>query len=119
MVYLSIFTGIILLLLGFSTWFLTGTDSPTALIPVAFGLLYITAGFIGRMDRYKKTAAYGTILLSVLGVAGTSRAIPLLTDLLNGEAIESPIAVFSQLSMMVLCGVFLILSMRALKGLRE
>ncbi|MFN1835995.1 hypothetical protein AB2B38_012090 [Balneola sp. MJW-20] len=113
MIYISLFTGVILILLGLSTFFMTGSDSPTALIPVFFGVFYCIAGLISKRERFKKIAMYGTIFLSFLGVTGTMRSIPVFIDFLKGSAPESPLAIFSQLTMLVLCGIFLLLSVRA------
>lgn len=113
MSYISIFTGVILVLLGLSTFFFTGSDSPTALIPLFFGLIYILAGLMGRKERFKKVSMYGTVFLSFLGVTGTMRVIPVFINWLKGNAPEGPVAIFAQLTMFVLCGIFLILSVRA------
>ena len=113
MSYISVFTGVILTILGLSTFFFTGSDSPTALIPFFFGVFYILAGYLGQRERFKKIAMYGTVFLSFLGVAGTMRVIPVFINWLKGNAPEGPVAIFAQLTMLVLCGIFLILSVRA------
>jgi hypothetical protein len=115
----SIWTGIILTVLGVGSYLMTGAASPTALIPAAFGTLFIILGFIARKDTLRKHAMHGAAVLSLLGIAGTAGGVLSTLTLLGGGTVERPEAAIAKAAMAVICIVFLILAIRSFINARR
>jgi hypothetical protein len=115
----SIWTGIILAALGIGSYFMTGAASPTALIPAAFGVLFIALGFIARKDALRKHAMHGAAILSLLGIAGSAGGILSTLTLLGGGTVERPEAAIAKAVMAVICIVFLVLAIRSFINARR
>jgi hypothetical protein len=66
----SLFFGILLIGLGGSFYFMTGSKSYTALIPSAFGILVFGCGLLAIKASLRKKAAHFGAVIGLLGVAG-------------------------------------------------
>jgi hypothetical protein len=115
----SIWTGIILAVLGVAGYLLTGATSPTALIPAAFGIIFIILGFIARKDTLRRHAMHGAAVLSLLGIAGTASGVISAITLLGGGTVERPEAAVAKAAMAVICLVFLALAIRSFINARR
>jgi hypothetical protein len=115
----SIGTGILLTVLGVAGYLLTGATSPTALIPVAFGVLFIILGFIARKDSLRRHAMHGAAVVSLLGIAGTVGGVISTITLLGGGTVERPEAAIAKTVMAVICIVFLTLAVRSFINARR
>jgi len=88
-------------------FFLTGATHYTALIPAAFGLLFILTGWLALKPQYLKHAMHAAATLALLGVGGCIRGVMQLPALWSGEPVARPAAVVSQSVMAVICLVFM------------
>ena len=64
----TIVLGIILIILGLVSFFGTGMQSVTALIPAFFGLLILALGFLARKESARKMAINIAMGLGLLGL---------------------------------------------------
>ena len=74
--------GVVLVLIGIVTYFATGTESITALIPAFIGLLVLLAGFLITRPGTYSVGLYLAIALALLMVYGTFRGV---AGLLEGD----------------------------------
>ena len=80
---LTLSLGILLIILGAASYLGTGQESPTALIPSFFGILFLLFGWLGKKESLHKHmmhAAAGLALLAVLApptalVCGGARVV--------------------------------------------
>jgi len=105
-------TAVVLIVLGLGAYVGTGGVSVTALIPAFFGIAFAGLGALGRKDRFRVPAAYGGIVLSVIGLLGSVSGIPKVIAYLAGGEVARPAASIAQ-SIMAL--VLLVLVVRLLK----
>ena len=90
------------IVLGFGGWSATGMESPTALIPAAFGLAFAALGVAGRKESIRKHVMHVAAMMALLGFLGTAGGLLQLPAALSGEA-ERPEAVIAKAIMAVLC----------------
>lgn len=110
----TIVFGLLLTLLGFSGYFLTGTSSFTALIPAAFGLLLMALGFLARNEASRKHAMHAAAAVALVGFFGA--LMPLLR---TPAGVRPALAVYSQLAMVVLTGLFVVLCVKSFVDARR
>jgi hypothetical protein len=104
----TILFGLLLTLLGLAGYFLTATSSFTALIPALFGLPLMVLGVIARSEHARKHAMHVAALIGTLGFVGA--LVPLLR---TPEGVRSGVALASQLTMVVLSGIFVALCVKS------
>lgn len=104
----TILFGAALTLLGLAGYFLTGTSSLTALIPAFFGLLLVVLGFLARGESMRKHAMHAAAAVALVGFAGA--LVPLLR---TPAETRSAVALYSQLAMVVLTGIFVALCVKS------
>jgi hypothetical protein len=109
--------GIVLIILGVGGYFGTGQTSVTALIPAFFGLAFLILGWLARKDQLRKHAMHLAAVLGVLGVIGG--ALRPVRKLVAGESVEMTAPVLLQLTMIVLCAVFVGLCVRSFMAARR
>jgi hypothetical protein len=109
----TIVVGSLLIALGIVGYVMTGMESPTALIPVFFGAILEACGLIALRTPFRKHAMHAAVLLGVLGIAGTARALPKLGPLLSGAQVERPAAVAAQGVMALILIVYVVLAVRS------
>ena len=110
--------GVVLILLGLYGYF--GVDeisrSKTALIPAIAGALLTVCGLIALNPAMRKHAMHGAAVVGLLGfLAPLGRMIP---QTIKGNP-PSGLAGFSQVTMSVLCLIFLILCVRSFIAARK
>jgi hypothetical protein len=112
----SVVVGILLTGIGLWGYFGTGTSSPTALIPAAFGVPLVLLGFLAYKDRLRMHAMHGAVLIGLIGFIGCAvMAVPSLPALVrdgkvikvkDGNERDATTAVEVQTVTGVICGVF-------------
>ncbi len=105
--------GVILIVLGVGGYFGTGQASLTALIPAAFGLLFLVLGALARRPHLRKHVMHAAAGLALLGVIGAFSGLIAVVRLLGGADLERPVASYAQTAMVLLCLVFLVLCVRS------
>ena len=83
------------LVLGIGGFVLTGSTHKTALIPCFFGVLFLIFGLLARKDNLRKHAMHAAVLVALLALLGTAKALAYLPDLFRGSS-EKPAAVITQ-----------------------
>jgi len=83
------------ILLGVGGFVMTGSAHKTALIPCAFGILFVLFGLLAFKENMRKHAMHGAVLIALLAFLGTAKALPHLADLFRGSA-EKPAAIITQ-----------------------
>ena len=115
----AIWFGLALILLGVGGWAATGAESPTALIPAAFGLILAVVGFLARDHARRKLMMHIAVVVGLLGFLGSVRGLAKIGAVIAGDAVERPAAVVSQSIMAVLCLVFTFLCVRSFINARR
>ena len=116
----TIMFGVLMILLGVGGYFLTGRQSPTALIPAGVGLIWVMLGAAARNDRFRKHAMHAAAALSLIGFLAMVRAmVTLIRWQTGGQEPERPAAVVSQSILGLLLLVFLILCVRSFIAARR
>ena len=95
--------GAVLVALGLVAYVLTDFSSVTALIPSFFGLAFLALGLVGRDAARERLAVYGLAVLSLVGIAGSTRGLTDLLALATGGSVELPVAAVSQGVMTLVC----------------
>lgn len=112
--------GAILFLLGIVSYFITGMESVTALIPSFFGIAFWGLGLLGaKSEPMRKHAMHGALLLAVLGLAGSYGGLVQVFGALGGESIIRPAAAYAQSIMAILCIYFLVKGVRSFIAARQ
>ena len=106
--------GLILIVLGLASYFLTGRASITALIPAFFGAVFVILALVARNEAARKHAMHAAVALGLLGFLGTLRVVPLV---MRGELLRP--AVLAQLAMMILMAIYVALGVRSFKAARR
>ena len=107
----------IFVLLGIGSYFLTGMQSMTALIPAIFGLLLAAAGAVSLKNL--KHGGHFAALVGLLGFLGTARSFGKVPALLSGEPVERAAAVGVQAVFAVLCVIFVGLCVKSFRDTRK
>jgi steroid 5-alpha reductase family enzyme len=83
------------ILLGLGGFILTGSTHQTALIPCAFGVLFVLFGLLALKEKLRKHVMHAAVLIALLAFLGTARALSHLPELFNGTA-EKPASIITQ-----------------------
>jgi len=100
------------ILLGLGGFVLTGSIHKTALIPCAFGILFILFGLLAFKEKLRKHAMHAAVLVALLAFLGTAKALAHLPDLVQGTA-EKPAAIITQSLNAGLSLLYIILAVRS------
>lgn len=110
---------ILLVLLGVISYFGTGGESITALIPAFFGVVFLLLAQIMRDESKAKHAGHAAAVLALLGLVGSARGVPGFLTLAQGGEVERPAAAVAQFLMTLGCLVFLILGIKSFRDARK
>ncbi|MEX2346105.1 MAG: hypothetical protein WD604_10850 [Balneolaceae bacterium] len=111
---LSINVGIILILLGILSYWLTGAASATALIPAFFGVVFAGLGFWAKkQESMRKHAMHAALLLAILGLGGSFGGLLDMIGAIDGAMPERPEAAIAQSLMALICIFFIIAGVRS------
>ena len=83
------------ILLGLGGFILTGSTHKTALIPCAFGILFVLFGLLAFKEKLRKHVMHAAVLIALLAFLGTARALSHLPEIFNGTA-EKPASIITQ-----------------------
>jgi hypothetical protein len=104
---------IALIVLGLLGYFGTGTSSPTALIPAAFGLVLLLLGVMARNPARRKLAMHIAVVVGLLGFLGSFRGLLSLPAVISGEPVARQEAVLAQSAMAILMGIYVALCIKS------
>ncbi len=114
----AIICGFLLMLLGFSGYAIGSADghaSPTALIPVVFGLILAVLGFVAKSkEGLRKHLMHAGVIVGLLGFLMTAGRL-----LMNFDKLAFNPATIAQVSMSVICLVFVILCVKSFVDARR
>ncbi len=100
------------ILLGLGGFVLTGSTHKTALIPCAFGVLFVLFGLLAFKEKLRKHVMHAAVLIALLAFFGTARALTHLPELFNGTA-EKPASIITQSLNAGLSILYIILGVRS------
>jgi len=111
----TILYGILLLALGVGGYLVSAMESYTALIPAVFGVIFLILGLVAaKKESWRKHLMHVAVVLAVLAVFGTFKALGQVPILLSGgELSRPPLAVISQSVTAVLSVLFIGLCVRS------
>ena len=104
--------GIVLILLGLASYFLTGRTSATALIPAFFGAAFVILALLARSDNARKHAMHAAVVVALLGFLGSIRGLLQIGAVFDGTAAR-PAAVVSQSIMAVLTLGYIVMAVQS------
>lgn len=116
---LTLSLGILLTILGLSSYFGTGQESVTALIPSFFGIVFVILGIVARNEKFRKHAMHGAAGLALLGALGSARGIPGIIEIMQGAEVARPLAVYAQTAMFLMCLVFIFKAVQSFREARK
>ncbi|HVR95843.1 MAG TPA: hypothetical protein VMW27_04465 [Thermoanaerobaculia bacterium] len=119
MARLTIIYGLLLIVLGVGSYFVTGQASKTALIPALFGVPILLCGVVALRDHLRRHAMHGAAALALLGFLGSAPGLLKAFTLLGGGEVARPAAVTAQATMALLSLVFLVLCIRSFINARR
>jgi predicted MFS family arabinose efflux permease len=107
--------GLLLIVLGLASYFLTGRTSITALIPAFFGAVFVILALVARNEHARKHAMHAAVALGLLGaLASLGRAVP---AVVAGELARP--AVLAQLVMGGVLAVYVALGVKSFRDARR
>ena len=106
------------ILLGVGGFVLTGSVHKTALIPCAFGVLFVLFGLLAFKENLRKHVMHAAVLIALLAFLGTARSLSHLPELFNGTA-EKPAAIITQSLNAGLSLLYIILAVRSFIQVRR
>ncbi len=69
--------GILLMILGLASYWLTGRTSVTALIPAFFGIVFVALAYVSRSEATRRHAMHAAVVVALIGFFGVlGRALP-------------------------------------------
>jgi hypothetical protein len=69
--------GIVLMIIGIGSYWLTGRTSVTALIPAFFGVVFVGLAYLARNESARRHAMHAAVALGLVGALATiGRAVP-------------------------------------------
>lgn len=119
MTNLTLVFGILFIILGLVSYFGTGMQSITALIPAFFGLILSVLGYISRKESARKTAIHIAMGVGLLGLIGSFSGLIKIFALLGGAEVTRPYAVIAQAVMAIICLIYLILGIKTFVAARK
>jgi hypothetical protein len=122
MAKLTIFFGVVLIVLGVAVYVATGSQAPTALIPAYFGALLAVLGLLANTPDSRRRMLFMHIAVTV-GLIGFIfpgwRAAGDLIGKAQGHAILRPVAMQEELAMAGTCLIFVLLCVRSFIAARR
>ena len=112
----ALVTGALLVLTGIGGY--AAFQSPTALIPVVFGVLLAACGLVARKEHLRRHAMHAAAAVALLGFLPSVPGLFGIPDLLAGEAAR-PAAVVLRSVMAILCLGFLVVAVRSFVAARR
>ncbi len=111
--------GVALIVVGVVSFFATGSEAVTALIPAALGLIILALGVAAGREPLHRHAIHAALAVALLGVLGTLMNVVELPALLAGDEVERPGAVVASTITFLLCAVYVALGVRSFRAARR
>jgi len=109
----TIYTGIILIILGIVAYFASHAQSITALIPAFFGVPIFILGLIARKESIRKHVIHGALVVALVGLVGSVNGIPQFVSMLLGNDVLRPAAVIVKAIMALILIVYIIMGINS------
>jgi hypothetical protein len=107
--------GLVLMVLGIASYWLTGRTSVTALIPAFFGVAFVVLAYIARAEAARRHAMHVAVAIGLLGLLGVlMRVVPAIA---SGQ-IARP-AVIAQLLTAAILGYYVYLGVQSFIAARR
>jgi hypothetical protein len=121
MAKLTIFFGVLLILLGGVSYVLTGQKFPTSLIPVAFGILLVIFGGLAHTPDSRRRMLFMHIAVTVglLGFLATAPSFFSLFQLIKGKLLPYHAAIEEKAAMSGLMLIYVLLCVRSFIAARR
>ncbi len=116
---LTLSLGILLTLLGIASYFGTGQESITALIPTFFGMVFIILALFAGAESLRKHMMHAAAGLALVAAFGSARGIPGFIDIISGETVARPLAVYAQVAMFLMCTVYIVKAVQSFRAARK
>lgn len=116
---LTLSLGILLIILGLASYFGTGRESITAMIPAFFGLVFVGLAMLSAVESIKKHVMHAAVGFALLGLIGSARGIPGLIDIIGGEIVERPVAIYAQVAMLLMCLAYIVSAVKSFREARK
>ena len=111
--------GAALIVVGLVAFLATGSDSPTALIPAALGVLLLVLGLLAGRENLHRHAIHTALVVALLGALGTLMNLTELPAVLTGGDVERPTAVIASTITFVLCVGYIVVGVRSFIAARR
>lgn len=99
----TIVYGVLLIVLGLYGFFASGMESLTALIPSGFGFVFALLGAISAANhKIRKHIMHVAVVIALVAAGATGKAVPTAYAAMGGQAVDRPLAVYSQA---IMCGL--------------
>lgn len=108
--------GLVLALLGITSYIGSGSKSPTALIPVAFGFALVVLGRLAEAPSRRKLMMHIAVTVGLLGFLAAGARIVMV---IARGGFEWRPATISQLLMAIICAVFVGLCVKSFVAARQ
>lgn len=111
--------GLALIAVGVVSYVVTGSDSITALIPAALGVIILALGVAAARDSLHRHAIHAALAVALVGALGTVMNLVHLPALLAGGEVERPAAVVAAFITFGLCAGYVALGIRSFRAARR
>lgn len=112
--------GILLILLGVISYFITAMVSITALIPAFFGIVFLVLGWLAaRKEDWRKHIMHGAAVLSVLGIIGSIGGLFNLIGALFGGGFDQSSGSIARAIMAILLIIYLVMAVKSFIDARK
>ena len=116
----TIIFALALIVLGVASYIVTDAVSITALIPSFMGIVILICGLLATSENIKKHVMHTAVLVTLVGgVFAAIKGVPGIKAMLMGIEIARPAAAIEQGVMVVLCFIYLVMSIRWFLGNRK
>lgn len=96
--------GLLLIFIGLTAWYWTGSSNFTLIIPALFGLIFFGLGFLSeKSPDLRSHALRASLLLAIFGVFSAFGGLAGVFRALAGTPVLNPISTYTQALMAILC----------------
>jgi hypothetical protein len=118
MAKMTVVIGVLLAVLGAGSYLWTGSQHPTALIPLWFGLVLCLCGVLANTENSKRRMLWMHVAVTVGLIGFLGAASRIVIACIGTKALDA-IAVGSQATMSLLCAIFVGLCVRSFIAARR
>lgn len=116
---ITIFLGIILIVMGVAGYIAAHAASITALIPAFFGVAFVLLGYFSTTEKLRKHLMHLALILALLAIAGSAGGVSPFISYLGGEEIDQPLAAGVRSAMTLLCIIYTLLGIKSFIDARK